>query len=250
MPYAHSIASTAQRRREREAAGRMRKYRLGRARVIGYNKGRAIQQQPKAELKCSDVTVSTLGFINPPTGTSFSNSVNASVIQGTEVYNRIGRKIYMKSIQIKGYVVSAATGVADIGRIFLIYDSQPNGTVPLIGDVFNNCNAAATTNGLSMVNINNRARFTILRDQEVYLPAVTNTAGVLTNGPSFPETAQKQYEIDWFVPLKGRETIYNGGNTGSGADIVSGSLFVGVTSLVSVVASWNFVFTQRLRFYD
>lgn len=219
---------------------------------LGYQLGRSLYRQPKVELKCIDATKFTAAFRTPAAATSIAGPINA-IGNGPEIFQRVGRKVYMKSVQIKGFIANAATAIQDNGRLFLIYDSQSNGAFPSVGDVISDLNpAGVTTTGLSMINLNNRQRFTILRDHHITFPAVTNAAGVLTNGPSFNDTTRYSYEINWFIKLKGLETIYNQLAPAGGPDITeiaSGSLFLMFVS-TQQDAVYNFIGQTRLRFYD
>lgn len=216
--------------------------------ALGYQAGRSLTRVPPTELKCFDVSASILQFLTPAAGTSIANPLNVPLV-GSELYQRVGRKIYMKSIQIKGYVYNTATALQSLGRIYLIYDSQANGAAPTVGTVFNNMDGINATNGLSMINLNNRQRYKIIRDHQFTLPAVTYTAGVLTNGPQFNNTHPNAYSINWYIPLNRLETIFNQINGGSVADIVSGSLLIGCMTDVAN-NTWSFTFCSRLRYYD
>lgn len=216
--------------------------------ALGYQSGRSISKIPPVELKAYDVASAALDFISPGTGTSIAAPLNLPV-NGAEIFQRVGRKIYMKSIQIKGWIYNKGTAIQDVGRILLVYDSQTNGAAPLIQNIINNMDGTYATDGLSMVNLNNRQRFQIIRDHQITLPADTYTAGVLTNGPSFNMTNAQAYCINWYIPLKKLETVYNQLNTGNVSDIVSGALWI---LCVSEADShhWTFTFNTRLRFYD
>lgn len=220
--------------------------------ALGYSAGRARSGTPKQELKCIDAAKFTTAFRTPGAGTSIAGPINA-IGNGPEIYQRVGRKVYMKSVQIKGFIQNAATSIQDVGRLFLIYDTQSNGAFPTVADVISDLNnSAPATAGTSMVNLNNRQRFNILRDHLITFPAVTNTAGVLTNGPSFNDTGKYQYEIDWFIYLRGREAVYNQLAPMGGPDITqiaSGSLFLMFVS-TQQDASYNFIGQTRLRYYD
>jgi len=185
-----------------------------------YQKGRELTK-PTQELKAFDVAENALDFV-PTTGPpAFATTLNACV-NGAELYQRVGRKIYMKSLHIRGYIKSIATGIQDQLRIIVYYDSQANGAAPTIGALLQDSNAAAGTSAQSEINLVNRQRFSILRDFHVLVPAQTFTAGVLTN-TAYPDTTGK-LDIDMFIKLKGLETIYNGTNGGTVADITSGAL--------------------------
>ena len=132
--------------------------------------------------------------------------------------------------------------------MLLVYDSQANAALPPVADVLSNMVAAPGTTGMSHLNLNNRQRFQILRDKHWTVPAVTNTAGVLTNGPAFNDTTGR-FQINWFIKLKGLEAIFNNVNAGTIGDVSSGSPFLMFVS-DAVDAAWNFKAVTRLRYYD
>jgi hypothetical protein len=216
-------------------------------RFLGYQSGRAFARAPHEELKCFDVTPGNLNFLTSGTGTSVG--VYNAIVQGSDVYNRIGRKIYMKSIHIRGTIVPIATSVADTGRILVVYDSQPNGGgLPVVGSVLQDCNGGVATNGSSHLNINNRQRFKIIKDYQVLLPSETYTAGVVT-ALGMTDFVENSFMINWFLPLKGLEAAYQLTNTGTVTDIQSGSILIFALSN-SGDNKWSFTFTTRLRYYD
>lgn len=211
----------------------------------GYQQGRELAH-PGQELKAFDVASATLVF-DPPAGPpNFATNLNCPV-NGAELYQRVGRKTYMKSIHIRGWILNVATSVQDIGRLIIYYDSQPNGAAPAYAALMQDSNAAGASSTLSEINLTNRQRFQILRDIPLLFPAVTNTAGVLTN-LAYPET-DKQFKIDEFIKLKGLETVFNGTNGGTVADITSGAIGMCAVCQTSNNA-WELSFTTRLRYYD
>lgn len=213
-------------------------------RSLGYQAGRSIYRVPKTEKKAFDLAQAAISF---STAGNF-NVLNAPVV-GAELYNRIGRKIYMKSVHIRGVVNNAATSVQDVARIILFYDSQVNGATPPLAALLQDSNPAAGTTGLSEINLVNRERFKIIRDYQLYLPAVTNTAGVLTNGSVVYDPIKHTFNIDWFVKLRGLEAVYNSANAGNSGDITSGALFLCFVSN-NQSNTWSFSYTSRLRYYD
>lgn len=195
-----------------------------------------------------------LATINAPLINGASAATTNAMTQGPEFYQRIGRKIYMKSLKIEGFINNVATSIQDYARILVVYDTQVNGAQPPLAAILQNANAGAVTDGWAQLNMNNRQRFTILRDQKIVLPSVTNAAGagVLTNGPQYVDSVVNQLRINMFIPLKGLETIYNSNNAGNtAADITSGAVFIYVFNSYNVNnSSWQFTFTTRLRYYD
>jgi hypothetical protein len=209
-----------------------------------YNAGRMLgNKNPGAELKAFDTATIGSNF-----AVSGSFTALNLMVTGNDFFNRVGRKVYMKKLHIQGIIENIATTVQDYGRMIILWDTQSNAGVPALTDIFQDANAAAGTSGFSYLNLNNRERFKILRNQKFYLPAVTNTAGVLTNGPALSDNENTKVMIDFTVDLKDMETIYNGISGGTIADITSGSLILLTTS--AFASGYDFVGKARLRFYD
>jgi len=61
-----------------------------------YNSGRMVSVNPKAELKAFDTTIA---LASTSAGTQIA--VNLPVV-GADFFNRVGRKIYMKSLHLRG----------------------------------------------------------------------------------------------------------------------------------------------------
>lgn len=93
--------------------------------------------------------------------------------QGSQVSQRIGDKVVMKSIRIQfNLVANPAATSADVGvvRFCLIFDKNPNGVAPAVSDIFSTLNGAGAyggiyfNTGIKSANIN---RFTLLADQKI-----------------------------------------------------------------------------------
>jgi len=209
-----------------------------------YQKGRELNKQPKQELKGFDTAIQTLNsstVANPPTFLTLNAMVN-----GAEMFNRVGRKTYAKSLRIRGKIYPI--GATDEGgaRIIIYYDSQANTAIPTIVNLLQDSNAAAATSWASGINLTNRQRFKILKDYQVLLGSSANIAG---QTELVPDPILHTNNIDWFIPLKGLESIYNAVNGGTIADITSGAL--GITMVCDTVqTNWALDFTSRLRYYD
>lgn len=179
------------------------------------------------------------------------------VVEGSGFYNRIGRRITMKSVYINGLITrtlgNAAVTTEDYVRIMVIFDRQANGAFPANTDVLRDSNRAGTqtTTALSGVNLNYRERFVILADIRVYLPplgiAGVNPANTLLS----PDPNIEPFKISRFIKLKGLQTLYDD-STGGIADISTGSLFLMTYANVTAVANagWNFSFNARMRYWD
>lgn len=203
-----------------------------------------MSRTPKQELKAFDVATATTNFTAPG---AFVRTLNVP-INGPEIYQRVGRKIYMKSLHFRGFISNVATSIQDVARIIIFYDSQSNAGGVALADLLQDSNAAAATTGLSEINLINRERFKILRDQQFLLPSCTNAAGVLTNF-TMTDPISHSFNIDMFIKLRGLETIFNATNGGTAADVSSGNLgvlFVTQNASNTWACTWN----SRLRYYD
>jgi len=194
-------------------------------------------------LKAFDVGFSNSNFTVAGTFTPLN-----ALIVGPEMYQRIGRRISMRSVSIKGYVNFGATSIQDAARIVIVYDEQPNAALPVLADVFQNSNAGLATSSLSFPNLNNRDRFRVLKDYKVLIPSLTDVAGVLTN-EVIPDPIRNSFNVDWDIPLGGLDTTYNAVNGGTVADITTGSLLI-LTFDGNNAGTASFAFSSRLRYLD
>jgi len=208
-----------------------------------------------AEIKCVDVP--TTSYLLDNSGTVTPLNLIAS---GSSYYQRIGRKIEMKSSRINGIINYKTTlgGQTNyypfIARIMVIYDRQTNGALPSIQDILQTIDALGnpTTDNYSGVNLNNRDRFTILRDQRIYLPFIHTT----TAPNAYPDS-QLQLDpvtptlnIDLYTKLKGLTTQYKADGSPPGiGDIATGALYL-VTLGNYPTPAFQFQCQSRLRYLD
>lgn len=186
----------------------------------------------------------------PQVSTTGAFALLNGCIQGTDYTNRIGRKIMLKSLYIRGIVASdvgvtmtsPAITVAQQARMIIFCDNQPNGATPAVLDLLNN----ATT--VSQLNLNNRDRFKILVDKTFVLdPIVYNTTA--TQSVAAATNQIRQYKK--FKKLN-METIYNSGNAGTVGDMNTGALWlfwIG-SQAVGVGTDATATWTCRVRFND
>jgi hypothetical protein len=161
--------------------------------------------------------------------------------QGVDYYQRVGRKVILKSIMLKGSVTVEPTGNGNViplasmsCRVSVVYDAQSNGTLPSYADIYQSVDSVGTTTNttFSGVNLNNRDRFKILKDWTMELrPKALQSlvAGVPTTGnfvtdPGFHSTKN----LKWYKKLN-QEMIF-----GDVADTI-GSIQTG--SLLLVIQS-------------
>lgn len=163
------------------------------------------------------------------------------IATGTDITNRVGRKICMKSLIFNANIFNVATTANALQGIMIrhmiIYDSQPNSaaTLPAVTDIL----AAATT--LSPLNLNNRDRFKIVYDKRSQIGAfVINGAPTLVAG--------SPYNVFWNKYRKlNHDVIYSGvGNTIG--NIGTGAMYLLVIGDFTAVAQHDYHI--RIRFTD
>jgi len=170
-------------------------------------------------------------------------------IQGTDFNQRIGRKILLKSVYIRGFVRSEASATMVLGaiasqqvRMILVVDTQPNGVVFAITDLLVSASPA------SQLNLNNRDRFMVICDKTWVLDpyALNNVATT-----SFASMSNQIKPLKKFKKLN-IETIFNAGNAGTIGDMNSGALYlvwIG-TEAAAAGTDANAVLSTRVRFKD
>lgn len=151
--------------------------RVARGRVsAGYtrragNYGRYNYPRPgglRPEMKYQDVIL-TLPASTGTTSASLATGCITQMGTGTDVNQRVGRKILVKSLQLKGDVsLGAGATPQDVFHIWIVQDTQANGAYPVFADVFN---IAGTYVGEAMRNLANAKRFKILAHRTFTLDA-------------------------------------------------------------------------------
>ena len=96
------------------------------------------------------------------------------VQQGTGFYQRVGSRMVMKSLHLRGTIdiVNTTTTLNQALRLIVFYDRSANGAAPTIQNVIQSRDqaGAATTSIFSEINLDNRDRFVILRDIQISSP--------------------------------------------------------------------------------
>jgi len=179
------------------------------------------------------------------------------IAPGTGSYNRVGRKVHLKSVRIKGIIrcdikPDATSGdiLSNLMRGLVVWDSQPSGAIPTCNTIIGRTlqNGAEECEFMDPLRYDNTGRFKILReillnaDPKVYPTAGTGKLTVL----NFP--------IDEYINLDGLTTVYSGQNsTCTIADISSGALYFFARARANDTDD-KFVITDnlmaRLRYVD
>ncbi len=151
---------------------------------------------------------------------------------GTAIDQRIGRRIHLKSINVRALsVVGAASGVDQVHRVVIFVDHQANGSVPAVLDVL------ASSSVYSQYNPSYTARFDVLLDKTVYLNA--------TAEPGSGQVWQ------WRKGLGAYETRFNSGTAGTVADITTNSLYIlTLGSVAAGATSGNTVINSVVQYAD
>lgn len=171
---------------------------------------------------------------------------------GAGRWQRVGRKVNYRSVHVKGtiYLQGANAGTVnnEYARLILVYDRQPNGSAPSIGDVLQDIDSAGTsvTNSFSGLNLNNSQRFLILRDGRFNLPGNALAQAMCITSTNSEDPA----DINWFVKLKDLPCEYKGDTAGI-ASVSSGALYLlSISDQPVVNKSWKANIAVRTRYVD
>lgn len=193
------------------------------------------------------------------TNTNGSEVTLNLVAPGTGSYNRVGRKIRMKSLRLKGNFVYSYTREVTTGdlkaaviRMVIVYDQQPSGAVPTYDTVFGRTvqDGTESTSYLDPIKYDSMGRFKILKECVFTMnPQLWNNEGGTT------DLTQIEAHFDEYIKLKGLETVYSGQSSPCTiADLSTGGLYVyfrcDQNTTGTAVASIGSNSMARLRYYD
>lgn len=214
---------------------------------------------PRAELKGMDTNLATAGNILATTGTNVDVLPLNLIAPGTGSFNRIGRKANLKSLLVEMtiehvYSAQATTNnlTGNVVRVAIVWDKQPNGTLPVYSEIFSVTDQAGTegSNYFDPPKYDNRERFKILRDEK----AIFNIMAPPLSGGS-GNTVVNYKLLKAYVKLPADcATTYSGQSaTQTIADISTGALYVVLRSAID--STDNFLLMRggsyaRLRYTD
>lgn len=219
-----------------------------------------------------DVIANTLGIVFGSGGggaTVPTFQLLNAVQQGAGFYNRIGKAIRMKSVEIKFQIYPTARAANSAGlyaRVMLVYDRNANGAVAAWADLNMSWDQTGLTTASTVFDFRNPVnteRFVVLRDQLIALPATVsgglqstalpniNSNCTVADAGAVSGSALSQH---WYVKLKGLETMYSQNtNPQLIGGISTGALYLVVASndgTASPNGFWQLFYGSRLRFYD
>lgn len=207
-------------------------------------------QPTGSEIKAIDIVGAVYPFRGPATATGI---ILLNGIQtGTGFYNRVGSRVEMKNLQIKGNVeAGAANNDGALLRFLIVYDRQPTGALPTVSDILQDRSQAGTSNttGSSGINLDNRDRFTIIRDMCYETPVTTITAGTASFTTSMSGNS-RNLAVNEYIKLKGLGCHFKSTSSPATiADIATGALYaLFVTN--GNDSAWDFAGCFRLRYED
>lgn len=190
------------------------------------------------------------------------------VVVGAGFYNRVGRQICMKSLELMYEFSPTNSNVAaqpDLRtRILIYYDRQPNNAAPTIAQVLTTYNSHGTafSNVWSFSNPTMKDRFVILRDIRLVLPPI-GANGVLVTDSPFQRLVNNEHSKgadqinamsgSIFLPLKDLMSTYSASTDPAViGDCTTGALFVHYVTEDSSAATpaWQVRTSARLRYID
>jgi len=203
------------------------------------------------EMKYMDLAQQKTNFVNV-VSTPAPNYLNF-VGEGTSYWNRIGSKINMQAVHIRGFVDNIEADGASPGllRMIVFYDRQPNGQPCLFTDVIQGRTntGVGAIDGLQGLNIDNKDRFVIIYDKYMY--AAGYDAGppvVVQANNTTGKDGNNEYVFNCYIPLRNLVSIFKS-STLTIADVTTGALgvfFVDSTENGRRSATWS----SRLCYYD
>lgn len=239
-----SIAMNKQAARQRRLASKRRQATVTMLRQMGEKKG-----------------VDSALTLNPVLDTTNTNGnifVANLIAPGTGSFNRVGRKLNLQSLRVRGtcvlnyrYAATTYNQTGNIVRMVVVWDKQPTGVLPIFNAIFGLTDQAGTeaSTYLDPVRYDNMDRFQILRDVTMVInPEASGSLGGTEN------YLRSSVHFDEFVNLGGREVVYSGQSSPCTiADISTGGLYIVFRSAINDVSTFMQISDDsycRLRYTD
>lgn len=233
QPYTYLSQTTTRAQRMRLARQQQRAARAAYARqgiVAAARPSVSYVRQNAGEKKGVDTSLEITGPIAITTNTNTDSFVLNLIRTGNGSWNRVGRKVFLKSIRLRGQAIFvcgpeavSATRRGGSLRMVLVWDKQPSGgAIPAFDAIFGHTNqdGSEATTFTDAIKYDNMGRFKILKDCMMDVnPTAINT-----------ETDKEivfSHSFDEYVPLKNKVTIFSGESAPMTiADISTGALYV------------------------
>lgn len=213
------------------------------------------------EIKSVDYPLAAAAPYTTQISTTASIVLLNGIQEGAGLWNRVGRKIMMKSLHLTGQIYNSGsgTGVNEYCRVMVVYDRQPVvSALPVITDILRGYDQAGTAMATAAsipflgLNMDNADRFTMLRD--IRFVCGQNSASALTDGvPDVVDYVTNRVNINEFIKLRDLETHY-GINAApiTIANVNTGALYLVTVGNVTLAApnAFSLAACARLRYYD
>lgn len=201
-----------------------------------YAKKRTVTRLPMTRLRQVEKkgvdTELTLGPIISTTNTNGSAFVLNLVQAGTGSWNRIGRKIQLQSVRLKGSVIvayapSVTTGdlYDELVRMVVVWDKQPSGgAIPAYDTIF----GRTLQDGSELCQYNDNLRFDNMDRFQVLRDVILDTAiGATPPLGGTQNLVRNLVPFDEYIKLNNREVVFSGQSSPMTiADISTGALYV------------------------
>lgn len=131
----------------------------------GYKSNNPIMKTSSASAQIEKKWKDTSAVITPILSPNAPILINGIDV-GSDISQRIGRQITMRSIDLRFTASVGTTPTPANVRAVLVYDAQPNGTLPALNTIFN-ISSSGGVHDTSMMNLNFRDRFWVISDTTV-----------------------------------------------------------------------------------
>jgi len=242
------------RRRTRSFKGRSYRGTTARGRRVGRGRAQYRSLQRMSRFDRAMVIKKDIGLLDSaPTGIAIAMALDSQPLstnvhllnalpQGVALGERVGRKVALKSLNIRGCASPGPGNNISQGVAFLVYDKHPVSALPNITTILEGAGPYAASSSI------HKERFTVLRrwpmafvgDPTPQIPPAYGTGNITWC-----------HQFNHFIDLKGLPTVYKASGTGGIGDIESGALYLVTTGDAPPgPAAPSLAFNARLRFVD
>lgn len=234
--------------------------------TTGSSEGPKRKKRKTAQQKAAEAPLELKGIDNIYTDNAIEavNTGNGSarlisgVQVGAEEWNRIGKTIHVKSLQVRAHFAHAYTyentpDFASFGnkvRIIIVRDMKPSVSLPDISTIVASLDETGTETCdrmVSMPNMKYTKRLRILRDEVIEMPVSARSA------PGSPiESIVNYYTYQTFIDMKGDRMDFDDTNNPIVlSDVVNPAYYIYLRSLLNETYSIvSATVCSRMRYYD
>lgn len=193
----------------------------------------------REEMKTFDIGTSTTLVCSSDGTTAQTQQLLNTIPTGTSSITRIGKKVLMKALQIRGILEAGSTGVSERCAILLVYVRSNNqaATPTVWADILN------AQSPISMTNRDNASKYKILRRWDYQVIGNATTAG--------QQSDKTAYAFDEYVVFKKPliSTWTSASVAGTIAEFEKGSLHICCVGNATTAGTLRPAFSFRSRLY-